>query len=202
MLVDTAAAQLPNQFDVCVVGSGPAGITVALELSRSGLRVCLLECGGHKLAEDIENLSAGAVDSAHGYEEQTLRKGRRRQFGGTANLWNHKVRGGSGRHIRYVPLDEIDFERRDWVPDSGWPFGRRHLQTFYDSAEQFCGIGKFGLRVSEAGTKKGHPWQTERIESILSQFGSSEVFLDHYRRELFRDERVSVILHAVLLRLQ
>jgi hypothetical protein len=29
-----------------------------------------------------------------------------------------------------VPLDEIDFERRDWVPESGWPFSRREIQPF------------------------------------------------------------------------
>jgi choline dehydrogenase-like flavoprotein len=95
---------------------------MAREISRSRLRVCLLESGGRKPAEDTQNLNAGAVDSAYGYREQTLRDGRCRQFGGTSKLWNRQVRGDSGRHIRYVPLDEIDFERRDWVPESGWPF--------------------------------------------------------------------------------
>jgi choline dehydrogenase-like flavoprotein len=206
MLVDTAT-QVPDdflQFDVCIVGSGPAGITLAREISRSRLRVCLLESGGHKPAEDTENLNAGAVDSAHGYREQTLREGRCRQFGGAANLWNHKVRDESARHIRYVPLDEIDFERRDWVPESGWPFSRREIQPFYERAQQVCGTGKFDFRagVWGTGTKNSQPWQTEKIESVVSQFGSSGIFLEHYRRELVRDERVTVILRAVLLQLQ
>jgi hypothetical protein len=59
-----------------------------------------------------QSLNTGAVDSSHGYREQTLRDGRRRQFSGTANLWNHELRGESERHVRYVLLDEIDFERR------------------------------------------------------------------------------------------
>lgn len=192
------------QFDVCIVGSGPAGITVAREVSRAGLRVCLLESGGHKPSEEAQNLNAGMVDSAHGYQEQTVRDGRRRQFGGTANLWNHMVRGASGRHIRYIPLDEIDFERRDWIPESGWPFSRREIQPFYERAQQVCGIGKFDYRADawESGAKNSRPWQTEKIESVVSQFGSPEIFLEHYRRELFRDERVTVVLRAVLLRLQ
>ena len=190
------------QFDVCIVGSGPAGITLAREISRAGLRVCLLESGGHKSAEETQNLNAGSVDSPHGYREQTLREGRRRQFGGTANLWNHEVRGESARHIRYVPLDEIDFEHRDWVPESGWPFSRREIQPFYERAQQVCGIGKFDYRAGAWERKSSQPWQTEKIESIVSQFGSSEIFLEHYRRELVRDERVTVILHAVLLQLQ
>jgi choline dehydrogenase-like flavoprotein len=206
MLVD-AGARLPDDFlqsDVCIVGSGPAGITLAREFSRSGLRVCLLESGGYKAAEDTQNLNEGAVESAHGYSAQTLRDGRRRQFGGTANLWNHTVRGESNRHVRYVPLDEIDFERRDWVPESGWPFSRREIQQFYERAELVCGIGKFDYRAGapESGTKIGQPWQTERIESVVSQFGSSRIFLEHYRRELVRDTRVVVVLRALLLQLE
>jgi hypothetical protein len=42
----------------------------------------------------------------------------------------------------------------------------------------------------------------ERIESVVSQFGSSEIFLERYRRELVHDERVTLILRAVLLGLQ
>jgi choline dehydrogenase-like flavoprotein len=205
MLVDNRRVSdnlLP--FDVCIVGSGPAGITLAREVSHSGLRVCLLESGGHKPAEHTQNLNAGAVDSGHGYRAQILRDGRRRQFGGTANLWNHEVRGESARHIRYVPLDEIDFERRDWVPESGWPFSRHEIQPFYERAQQVCGIGKFDYRAEawQTGTKNCQPWQTEKIESVVSQFGTSEIFLEHYRQELVRDERVTVILRAVLLQLQ
>jgi choline dehydrogenase-like flavoprotein/lipopolysaccharide biosynthesis glycosyltransferase len=206
MLVDTNT-RLPDdllQFDVCIIGSGPAGITLAREISRSGLCVCLLESGGNKPAEDTQKLNAGAVESPHGYREQTLRDGRRRQFGGTANLWNHAVRGESTRHIRYVPLDEIDFEQRDWVPESGWPFSRREIQAFYERAQEICGIGKFGYEAGacEAGTKNSRLWQTQKIESVVSQFGASRIFLEHYRRELVRHERVTVILHAALLQLQ
>jgi choline dehydrogenase-like flavoprotein len=206
MLIDSTTKVPDNflQFDVCIVGSGPAGITLAREVSHSGLRVCLLESGGHKPAEHTQNLNAGAVDSGHGYRAQILRDGRRRQFGGTANLWNHEVRGESARHIRYVPLDEIDFERRDWVPESGWPFSRHEIQPFYERAQQVCGIGKFDYRAEawQTGTKNCQPWQTEKIESVVSQFGTSEIFLEHYRQELVRDERVTVILRAVLLQLQ
>jgi choline dehydrogenase-like flavoprotein len=206
MLID-AAAQLPGdslQVDVCVVGSGPAGITVAREISRSGHRVCLLESGGQKFATDIQDLNSGAVDSAHGYREETLREGRRRQFGGSANLWNHEVRGLSGRHVRYLPLDEIDFERRDWVPESGWPFSRGEIESFYQSARQVCGIGKFSYRPEDGENleENGGPWQTKKIESIVSHFGSSEIYLKRYRQELIDHERVTLILGAALLRLQ
>lgn len=206
MLIDTTK-EVPQdflRFDVCIVGSGPAGITLARKLCSSELRVCILESGGYKSVKAAQSLNTGAVDSSHGYREQTLREGRCRQFGGTGNLWNHQMRGATGRHIRYLPLDEIDFERRSWVPESGWPFSRRDIQSYYESAGRVCDIGKFDFRAAawQSGTKNRQPWQTEKIETIASQFGSPAIFLDRYRRELVSSERITVILRAVALELR
>ena len=206
MLIDTSK-EVCEEFlhvDVCIVGSGPAGITLARQICRSGLHVCLLESGGHKPSEAAQNLNTGAVDSVHGYRDQTLRDGRRRQFGGTANLWNHELRGQPERHVRYVPLDEIDFERRTWVPESGWPFSRQEIESFYESAQRLCGIGKFDYRAVawENGAANRQVWQTGKIESVVTQFGSPAIFLERYCRELVNEERVIVILGAVLLELR
>ena len=207
MLVDTTRHEVLDNllpFNICIIGSGPAGITLAREMSHSGLRVCLMESGGHNLSRDTQHLNEGAVASSQGYHEQILLEGRCRQFGGTANLWNHEVRGESTQYIRYVPLDEIDFECRDWVPESGWPFSRREIQSYYERAQQVCGIGRFNYRDGawERGTENSQPWQTKKIESVACLFGSSRIFLKDYRRELARDERVSVILHTTLLHLE
>jgi choline dehydrogenase-like flavoprotein len=193
-----------SRFDVCIVGSGPAGIAVARELCRAGLSVCLVESGAHKSSGRIQDLNAGVIDSAHGYREETLREGRCRRFGGTANLWNHQIRGEPARYVRYLPLDEIDFETRDWVPESGWPFARQAIEPFYEHAQQICGIKSFDCppEILEAETKNERLWQTEKIESIVSQFGLAEIFVEHYRRELVRDHRVAIILRATLLHFQ
>ena len=203
MLVDTQKESpgiLP-QVDVCIIGSGPAGLTIARELSRSGQRVCILESGGQKLEADAQDLNKGMVDSPQGYREQTLREGRRRQFGGSAHLWNHELRGESTQHIRYVSFDEIDFEHRDWIPESGWPFDRSALLPFYEHAQEICGIGSFEVLKQTALAETNHlqPWTTERLESAISQFGSSDIFLDTYRQVLSKDTQVTIILHAVLL---
>src|ERR1700756_2108552 len=110
MLIDTSK-EVSEDFlrvDVCIVGSGPAGITLARQICRSGLRVCLLESGGRKPSEAAQNLNTSAVDSVQGYRGQRWRGGGRRRLGGTGNLGNHELRGQSARHVRYVPLDEID----------------------------------------------------------------------------------------------
>jgi choline dehydrogenase-like flavoprotein len=205
MLIDTTKEAPPSllRVDVCVVGSGPAGITLARTICRSGLRVCLLESGGNKASKAAENLNTGIVDSPHGYREQTFREGRCRQFGGSANLWNHELRGAPGGHIRYLPLDKIDFERQDWIPESGWPFSRQEIQSYYEIAQRVCGIGKFDYRATawDNGAKSRQPWRTEKLESIISQFGSPSIFKERFCRELASAERVSVFLRAVLLEL-
>ena len=206
MLIDTSKEAPPSRLrvDVCVVGSGPAGITVARTLCHSGLRVCLLESGGNKASKAAENLNTGSVDSPRGYREQTFREGRCRRFGGSSHLWNHELRGSPGRHVRYLPLDKIDFEHRDWIPESGWPFSRQEIQSSYEAAQRVCGIGKFDYRASAWDNEaiNRQPWRTEKLESIASQFGSPSIFKDRFCRELAGAERVSVFLRTVLLELR
>ena len=204
MLIDSSVERvgvLP-EFDVCIVGSGPAGLTLAREMARAGQRICILESGGTKLAENTQDLNSAHVESPHGYREQPLRDGRRRQLGGSANLWNHELRGEVSKHIRYVQLDKTDLAKRDWVPESGWPFTREELQPYYDRAAAFCGIAPFRNVADDWKTGDKKVWQTSRIESVVSQFGSAKIFLEDYRDELVRQDRVTILLHASALELR
>ena len=42
---------IDKHYDVCVVGTGPAGITLARKLSEAGQTVLLLEAGGLDYSE-------------------------------------------------------------------------------------------------------------------------------------------------------
>ena len=89
----------------------------------------------------------------------------------------------AGKFLRCVPLDEIDFERRDWIPLSGWPFSRRDLAPFYARANQICGIGPFMAgQLDDWGRESAasQPWQTEVFESVVSQFGKASIFKTDY----------------------
>jgi len=205
MLIDTSE-RVPNgsfEADICIVGTGPAGVVVALELAKSGLRICLLESGGQKPETGPADLNTGSVDSAHHYPAEIVRDGRRRQLGGSANLWNHQKYGGRGKMIRYVPLDEIDFERRDWVPMSGWPFSRSDLAPFYRRAHRVCGIGPFDWSAGDWQSKSrtSQLWQTKRIETVISQFGTADVFLKDHLEKLEKTANVFIFAHASLLSL-
>lgn len=115
--------------DVCIIGTGPAGITIARELSNTPLRVTLLESGGTERQEasdalnEIENVGWPRIMDQWGV--------RNRLVGGSSNTW-------SGR---CAPFDEIDMQRRDWVPYSGWPFKIEDLAPYIDRSAEHLGLG-------------------------------------------------------------
>jgi len=122
MLVD--ARTLPTgeiiETEVCIVGAGPVGITLAREFQNANFRVCLLESGGIEFDKNTQSLCEGETV---GEDFGKLDSQRFRQFGGTCNRWEIKI-GNNPVGVRHVPLDKIDFEKRDWLPYSGWPFDK------------------------------------------------------------------------------
>lgn len=109
---------LPD-YDICIVGSGPAGVTVAAELAGSGLRVCILESGKRKPTRHGDELRR--VTSEGIFVKDYSRE---RALGGASTTWA----GLSS------PFDPVDFERRDYVSWSGWPITRDELMPFYAEA--------------------------------------------------------------------
>src|SRR5215467_2597868 len=107
------------QADLCVVGAGPAGITIAREFLNQSRRVVLLESGATTIGEATQALCRGNT-TGQGYPQ--LHCCRRRVLGGSSSYW-----GGWAR-----PLDDLDFRERAWVPYSGWPFRLDHLRPEYE----------------------------------------------------------------------
>jgi glycine/D-amino acid oxidase-like deaminating enzyme len=102
-LIQPAAEGIMQQedCDVCVVGAGPAGLTVARTLSKRGLKVTVVESGDWDVSVNAQDLKAGG---AVGYPYHSLDKALFSGVGGSALLW-------SGNN-RFRPLDAIDFEKR------------------------------------------------------------------------------------------
>ncbi len=116
--------------DVIVVGSGPAGMSVALELERRGLTVLVLEAGGEYYDEASQAFFAGDVVGAPGFE---LDINRLRYFGGCSNHW-----GGFSR-----TLEDWDFcDKVDGVPGA-WPIGRADLDPYLKRASDILELGGF-----------------------------------------------------------
>jgi len=133
------------QPDVAIIGGGPAGITLALALAQTPLKVMLFESGGFDFDAKTQALYAGKVA---GVSYLPLDASRMRYLGGGSNHW-----GGWCR-----PLDPIDFEQRDWVRNSGWPFGIKELQPYFKRAQALVEAGPWSYdRSTKPMTEVGEP---------------------------------------------
>lgn len=178
MFVD--ARTLPDGFvaeaDVCIVGAGAAGITIARELAARPLRVALLESGWLEPDAATQSLYAGEVVERPYF---ALDASRSRYFGGTTNAWSGECR----------PLDAIDFEARDWVPHSGWPFGLEHLQPFYDRARSVC-------QLDPPAEVRPIALQGDRVRCHSLHMSPPTRFGAVYREEIARARNVIAYLGA------
>ncbi|MBV9992140.1 MAG: GMC family oxidoreductase [Alphaproteobacteria bacterium] len=133
------------ETQVCIVGSGPAGITAAWYLQKAGIKVTLIE-GSRDFRDtnyipeaswpDKELLYNGTADGLFATNERdflirpyaynTSPSERERVFGGTSTHW-----GGQSR-----PLDPVTFEKRAYFP--GWPINRQDLDPYYAKAAALC----------------------------------------------------------------
>jgi choline dehydrogenase-like flavoprotein len=180
--------------EVCIVGGGAAALTVASELAGADFRVCVLESGGTAEHEGYKDLSSGAVIGNHSLNLQLARW---RQFGGAANRWLIEL-GNGARGVRYTPLDEIDFEQRDWLPFSGWPFRKSDLEPFYRRAQQICRIGPYSYEPEdwEDAQTLRLPLPSDQIVTKMFQFGVKTVFTRDIPDQLRQAKNVAVYLHA------
>ena len=61
MISDSFSARPLSEYDLCVVGSGPAGTVLALEMAKAGKRVLVLESGGHARRASQQALSDAEI---------------------------------------------------------------------------------------------------------------------------------------------
>lgn len=126
------------QADLCIVGAGAAGISLALALRDSGLDVLLLEGGQEQLDPRAQALMEGEVADPAMHSPPVYY--RQRRLGGATTIW-----GG-----RCVPLDPLDFEPREAVPGSGWPIGYDEVARHYPAASRLCEAGQGGYSAGSA----------------------------------------------------
>lgn len=171
--------------DVVILGAGPAGITLALELARAGLRVALVESGGEDFDPDTQALHDGRVEGNDTFDLTSIRL---RMLGGTSNHW-----GG-----RCLPLDPIDLDRRPLSGLSGWPFDRAHLDPFYARAHDYVQLGAYDYgRDIAVGAGDGDfllP-QEPRIESTPLRISPGPLrFGETYRAALEAEPGIELML--------
>src|SRR5436309_7783291 len=179
--------------DLAIVGGGPAGITLALALAHTPIKMLLLESGGMDFDPATQALYAGEET---GIRYIPLDATRLRYLGGGTNHW-----GGWSR-----PLDRLDFEKRGWLPHSGWPFPREDLEFYLPRAQKLLEAGPFLYDTLAQGDLPGPllPLGRGGVYNSFFQFsqwrGNAQhlptAFGHRYADELRRIPRLQLMLHA------
>ncbi len=150
--------------DFVVIGSGPAGGSVARELTRKGFDVVVLEQGRAFGPADMEHDELGAFfNSRWGpdpkLQPQTFRKtptarAEPRQFAFYARAVGGSTFHFTGNYWRFRPGDFNEFSRRGGVAGAAladWPITYEELEPYYSAVEWAIGVS------GEPGTAPGEP---------------------------------------------
>jgi len=172
--------------EICIIGGGAAGVTLADALVEAGREVLLLESGGLDHEPAVQDLMRGEVKGFPYYE---LQDSRLRFFGGTTTIW-----GG-----RSAQLNRIDFERRPWVPHSGWPISKADLAPWYAQAQALLELPATGGEdeLWEAHGLTRPPWSGDVIGSAFWQFDTrGDRFAVRQPRRIRQSPKARILLHA------
>lgn len=178
------------EADVCIIGAGAAGIAYALEFIGTSTKVALLEAGGLSYDKKAQSLYDG--DNI-GLPSFGLSVNRLRYFGGTTGHW--------AGHCR--PLDAIDFEKRNWLPHSGWPFTRTELDPYYIRSQPLVGLKPYEYENLDFWQKEINlpdlDLDDERLKTAVYNQSPPTRFGTEYRQELKDASNISVYLNANVL---
>ena len=199
------------EADVCVIGGGVAGLTLAAALARAGRSVTVLESGGLDEDPSKEDLSRGE-NVGEPYDQLT--EGRYRRLGGCSHLWNIDL-GEGELGPRLQALREIDFEERPWVAESGWPFGRKELDRYYGEAYRLLGLcarddeqteparDEFdGRSGAEPEAFSQLPLDPATVETTLFRFMPRQILCERLPRELSEAPGVRILTNASVTELE
>lgn len=175
------------QADICVIGSGAAGLTIANQFFDTGWKVVVLEGGGP--AEETSSRDLYQADVV-GLPHDGVHEGRFRVLGGSTTAWGGQL----------LPLCEADFNEKPWLPFSGWPLSFENLEPFYRRAETMMGVDGppydedrwrlFGITPPTLDGKMFH----YRF-SQWAAWGKRNLALS-FRQKLKTSQNVDVIVHA------
>lgn len=185
------ARLLPNntiiEGDICIVGAGAAGISMALEWMNTPYNIVLLEGGGFEYNAQVQQLYAGKTTGQHYYPLESTRL---HYFGGTTGHWAGFC----------STFDHIDFIKRDWVPHSGWPIQRTDLDPFYERAHKNIDLGPYNY--SAAYWQKSDPslislpLDKNVVWDKMWQFSPPTRFGQKYRNTIVNAKNIHLYTYA------
>ena len=179
------------EADLCIIGAGAAGITIAREFVGTSVRVCLLESGGLEFDAETQALYEGETTGVAYFDLDACRL---RYFGGTTNHWDGWCR----------PLNEIDFEAQPHVPYSGWPITRIDLDPFYERAHRLLEIGPYiyDERYWQEHQIRPPEFARDLLQIDYWRFSPPTRFGQAYLRDLEMSANIKVLTYANVTNVQ
>ena len=163
---------------VCIVGTGPAGMSLALRLQERKVSCLLVEAGGYEFSQASQDFYRGEVIGDHYHQ---LHEARLRQFGGSSGHWSGWV----------CPLDASDFEPRAHIPYSGWPIRSSDLEPYALAADALLQV---------IGHLPDRP-MTPDIDNIHYRFSPPTRFGTVHRTTVEQSRTIGLLLNTPVLEL-
>ena len=189
------------ETELCIIGGGAAGIDIARFFDKTNRSVLVVESGGIDFEPNTQKLyemkCIGKSIRDGGYDlnphlvEQFKGECRARMFGGTTNIWSGK----------WKMLEPIDFEKKDWMPNSGWSISFEELLPYYKEIAQEYSVLDLNSILNE-------DLQTEIINSVLGKTQDIKYTIHYtekpplkfntnsYKEELIKSKNVHILLNA------
>jgi choline dehydrogenase-like flavoprotein len=158
---------------VVVIGSGPAGITIARKLGNAGISVAVLEAGGREYSDESQDFYRGATVGDPYFDLDITRL---RYMGGSSNHWAGWCR----------VLDAHDFKPKAWAPDTGWPIERADIEPFLPEVHDILELPEFRADVPISDDMR---W-VQLIKSNAVRFG------EKYADELTGSRNIALVLNT------
>jgi choline dehydrogenase-like flavoprotein len=169
--------------DLCIIGGGPAGISLALQFANQArITVALVESGGREWDERTQELSeADSVGHAYFPVKET----------------HLRVLGGSTLSYGGIctEMSDLDFEQRSWVPESGWPLGKSALDPYLPKARELLGVPDEAAPGAGWDSTDATVWEPVRVSDPPTRFGRK------YAPELEKASNVTTYLHSTVTNL-
>lgn len=168
-----------SRYDVCIIGAGPAGITLALALARKNKRVALCEAGAFELTQLSQDCYRGTEVGDPYLELDAIRL---RYFGGTSGHWTGYCRN----------LDEIDFLRKDRISTTAhWPIEKKDLDPYLLDA---CNV----VDVKPAAPSRVLAPDLGVQEDFFSFSRPPTRFGDKYKKAIVASKTITLFVNANL----
>ncbi len=185
--------------DICIIGAGPVGISIAQEFIGSDLKVILLESGGISLGDHADDLSEPAREGPYGTTSFITNV---RHYGGNSNAWNI-IRNDGIMGVRFATFQDVDYQARPGVPNTGWPIGPDDVAPYIQRAAKLWNLAPDGFKRSkqDANQTVAMIEAGGALETAMFQFPDAALARLEFRKDIDAAPNIETYYHATATRL-